>query len=223
MKLASKFSVLKLDMTDAQLERRSSTKTLFSDSDIQWKWWSRDAYQPKGLVGFTLSKNSWTRSNIFMCWSTTFYQRLMTGGAKIHGSFNKIWLPVILPKCARNSNGIRALQWPGSSPDKKFENLWHVLKRKLNKHQVKTRQVIIKQCVDILLRNDELKDIWERLVESMPRRVAECIKSKGGPLPHWRSFCIFYFCMWKLSMLTLLYVYRHLKCGLKCKNVVLNK
>ena len=82
-------------------------------------------------------------------------------------------------------NRVRLLEWPGNSSDLNvIENLWFILKQKINKHEVKTLQDIIKQCLDILIRTNEMTDICKKLIESMPRRVAECIKAKGGPLTY---------------------------------------
>lgn len=86
-------------------------------------------------------------------------------------------------KAFLDSRNVNVLDWPGNSPDLNvIENLWHILKRQINKNEVKNRHDVIKQCVDILMRSDELRDICKKLVESMPRRVVECIKAKGGPL-----------------------------------------
>lgn len=84
-----------------------------------------------------------------------------------------------------SSRSIEVLEWPGNSPDLNvIENLWHVLKMRINKQHVKDRRDIIRQALNIMMRDNDLKDICVSLVESMPRRVAKCIECKGGPLKY---------------------------------------
>jgi hypothetical protein len=78
-------------------------------------------------------------------------------------------------------NGIRVLDWPSQSPDlNPIEHLWVFLKRKLLAYDY------FAKGVDELWNRVEHE--WEqipvefclKLLESMPRRIEEVIKAKGG-------------------------------------------
>ncbi len=77
-------------------------------------------------------------------------------------------------------NNIRVLDWPSQSPDlNPIEHLWDHLKREIRKK---------KQCQDIEELWDIVQDIWysitpqtcRKLVHSMPKRLEQVRKSKGG-------------------------------------------
>jgi hypothetical protein len=79
------------------------------------------------------------------------------------------------------NNQIEVLEWPAQSPDlNPIEHLWWYLKKKLNEYETEPSGI---------------HELWERvqaewdaipaqvcidLIESMPRRVAEVLKSRGG-------------------------------------------
>lgn len=74
---------------------------------------------------------------------------------------------------------IKKLDWPAQSPDMNpIEHLWTVIKRKVQERSPKNK----KELEQVLREEWELLDkkTLENLVESMPRRVAEVIKAKGG-------------------------------------------
>lgn len=77
-------------------------------------------------------------------------------------------------------NNIPLLEWPAQSPDlNPIEHLWGILKRKIREHSVTSKTAL----------KNALKDEWDaittaectKLVSTMPQRIAEVIKAKGGP------------------------------------------
>ena len=68
--------------------------------------------------------------------------------------------------------------WPGNSPDlNPIENLWSILKRRVDKLQPtnsdKLQEVIMKEWVAIS------QELAQKLIESMASRIAEVLKKKG--------------------------------------------
>ena len=68
--------------------------------------------------------------------------------------------------------------WPGNSPDlNPIANLWSILKRWVDKQKPtnsdKLQEVIMKEWVAIS------QDLAQKLIESMPSRIAEVLKKKG--------------------------------------------
>ena len=80
-----------------------------------------------------------------------------------------------------SENGISTLEWPGNSPDlNPIENLWHIMAVKINNSKPSSPKQL----------NDLLEKVWheeisiehlQSLVNSMPNRIAEVIKNRGGP------------------------------------------
>ena len=75
---------------------------------------------------------------------------------------------------------IELLEWPAQSPDlNPIEHLWAILDKKCG-----TRCLKRKEDLKIMLQEawaDIDSDTTKKLVESMPCRLAEVIKAKGGP------------------------------------------
>jgi transposase len=98
---------------------------------------------------------------------------LMEDGAPIHRSN--------APKLWREQNGINKMEWPPQSPDlNPIENLWKQLKDAVQK-----RSATIKTTADLkkalLEAWDAIEsDRWNVLIDSMPDRVKELVKVKGG-------------------------------------------
>jgi transposase len=77
--------------------------------------------------------------------------------------------------------GIRVLEWPGNSPDlNPIENLWAILKKRIQKRDCSTTDKLVKAVNEIWFQDPEISAICAALVESMPKRIAHVIKSKGG-------------------------------------------
>jgi transposase len=75
---------------------------------------------------------------------------------------------------------IQTLPWPPYSPDfNPIENLWDELERRVKKHQPKNitelEHLLIQEWNKIELL------VLEKLVDSVPGRLYECIKMKGYP------------------------------------------
>jgi hypothetical protein len=98
----------------------------------------------------------------------------MEDGAPIHRSN--------APKIWREKRRLKKLDWPPSSPDlNPIENLWYIMKVRVN---CRFREGMTLED----LRND-LIEVWNafdseyynKLIESMPRRMRAVVAAKGGP------------------------------------------
>ena len=88
-----------------------------------------------------------------------------------------------LVKKGFTDHGIQVLPWPGNSPDlNPIEKIWPILKAKVKKQNVRTRQDIMPAVIKIWNKSDELNEICKALVHSMPRRVQACIDARAGPI-----------------------------------------
>lgn len=77
-----------------------------------------------------------------------------------------------------SAEGIPLMEWPSSSPDlSPIETVWHKMKQKLRQEPARTLQDL----------KNKITNIWqsftaeecEKLVDTMPRRIAAVIKNKG--------------------------------------------
>lgn len=82
-------------------------------------------------------------------------------------------------------NGFECLEWPSNSPDlNPIENLWSELKRHLGRYE--------KPPGGMLELWEWVQDVWDgfgveycqKLIESMPRRMAMVVAKKGGSIPY---------------------------------------
>ena len=74
---------------------------------------------------------------------------------------------------------IKLLKWPANSPDLNIiENVWKILKFKLNRIPIRSKTALIAQAKAIwkLYIN---RNLINKLVESMPRRIQAVIDNKG--------------------------------------------
>ena len=75
---------------------------------------------------------------------------------------------------------IQTLRWPSFSPDlNPIENLWDELERRVKKHQTKNVEELELQLTQEW-NNIELS-VLEKLADSVPSRLYECVKMKGNP------------------------------------------
>jgi len=78
-------------------------------------------------------------------------------------------------------HGIQVTKWPAQSPDlNPIEHLWHYLKRRLDDYEEPPRSLheLWARCEVEWEKID--KSECQKLIESMPRRIAAVIKAKGG-------------------------------------------
>ncbi|KAJ1303772.1 hypothetical protein OPQ81_008195 [Rhizoctonia solani] len=82
-------------------------------------------------------------------------------------------------------HGIECLEWPANSPDlNPIENLWAELKRKLGEYKEPPN--------GILELWERVQAVWDqfapaycqKLIESMPRRMALVLEKKGKPISY---------------------------------------
>ncbi len=78
-------------------------------------------------------------------------------------------------------NKVKVMPWPPYSPDvNPIENLWGDLKRKVNARSPNSVESLVRIAKEEWKKITVDKALLERLVESMPRRLAAVIKSEGG-------------------------------------------
>lgn len=80
---------------------------------------------------------------------------------------------------------VQCLDWPGNSPDlNPIENLWAILKGRMRKMNCTTKEMMITSLLKIWYKDDEVKLMCQKLVKSMPKRVKQVIKAKGGHISY---------------------------------------
>ena len=76
---------------------------------------------------------------------------------------------------------LSVLEWPGNSPDlNPIENLWAIIKKRLQKYDCTTKSKLIEGIIQIWYHDEELQNLCSKLVDSMSTRVAMLINAKGG-------------------------------------------
>ncbi|KAJ4450863.1 hypothetical protein ANN_02295 [Periplaneta americana] len=84
-----------------------------------------------------------------------------------------------------NKKNIQVLPWPGNSPDiNPIENLWSICKRRMQKMDCSTKEKMISALIGVWFRDEEMKNICGKLVESMPNRLRAVIRNKGGHIDY---------------------------------------
>ena len=77
--------------------------------------------------------------------------------------------------------GIKTIAWPGNSPDlNPIENLWHVMKCRLEDRQV-TRMPMMTHVIKDIWCREVTHDLCSALARSMPSRLQAVIDEEGGP------------------------------------------
>ncbi|CAF1541910.1 unnamed protein product [Rotaria magnacalcarata] len=75
---------------------------------------------------------------------------------------------------------IQVLKWPSFSPDlNPIEHLWDELERRMKKHQPKNKDELKRYLLHEWAGIG--RDVTEKLVDSVPNRLYECVKMKGYP------------------------------------------
>lgn len=76
-------------------------------------------------------------------------------------------------------NGVPIMEWPSGSPDlSPIETLWGKMKKYLQKYPCRTKAELEKALQEIWSKIPE--DYCRDLVRTMPRRIGDVLKSKGG-------------------------------------------
>ena len=78
-----------------------------------------------------------------------------------------------------HENGIQKIIWLGNSPDlNPIENLWAIMKSKLNRIVCKNKQKLIENITRIWYNDLDIETL-RNLALSMPERIEKCLKNKG--------------------------------------------
>lgn len=76
--------------------------------------------------------------------------------------------------------GVSTMEWPGNSPDlNPIENLWYILKVQVGQKRPQTIREL-DQCIQKVWYEEISKQTLANLIASMPNRIKEVIKQKGG-------------------------------------------
>jgi transposase len=80
-------------------------------------------------------------------------------------------------------NGFEVMEWPSNSPDlNPIENLWGIIKRRLGEHEHPPRGVLeLWERFQVEWEKVE-PELCQNLISSMPNRMREVIKAKGGSI-----------------------------------------
>lgn len=76
---------------------------------------------------------------------------------------------------------VEVLDWPGNSPDcNPIENIWAILKAKVHQRCPKTKNELIIAIKTVWDNDTELHQFIINAIHSMPNRIQELIKARGG-------------------------------------------
>ena len=82
-------------------------------------------------------------------------------------------------------NRLKILDWPGNSPDiNPIENLWAIIKKRLRRKDCTTKTKLIQAIIEVWFHDEEIRNICQNLVDSMPKRIKLVIKCKGGHIKY---------------------------------------
>ncbi len=84
-----------------------------------------------------------------------------------------------------HDNEFTLLKWPPQSPDlNPIEHLWDVVEREICIMDVQSTNRQQPRDAIMLIWTKISEECFQHLVESMPRRIKEVLKAKGGPTRH---------------------------------------
>lgn len=84
----------------------------------------------------------------------------------------------IIKEYLQTSN-VNVLPWPGNSPDlNPIENIWGLMKAKLNKISITTKNQIIGEVLKAWFRDEEFTEKLRNVIDSMPQRIQAVISAK---------------------------------------------
>lgn len=79
-----------------------------------------------------------------------------------------------------DDNKIKTIDWPANSPDlNPIENIWNLMKTRLKKRDVTSKKSLIENLNEIWSKEIS-EEYLDKLIESMERRIEECILNNGG-------------------------------------------
>ncbi|GBO21996.1 hypothetical protein AVEN_98252-1 [Araneus ventricosus] len=74
---------------------------------------------------------------------------------------------------------LTVLDWPGNSPDvNPIKNLWSIVKRRVSKMDCSTNRKMIGNVIKVWFRDDDIKTLYSKLVESTPKLALHRISLK---------------------------------------------
>lgn len=80
-----------------------------------------------------------------------------------------------------SSVNLRVLKWPGNSPDlNPIENVWNQLKKIVYAKANPNKAELMKNLEETWRHNDAIKETIQACIMSMPKRIKQVIKVKGG-------------------------------------------
>jgi transposase len=77
------------------------------------------------------------------------------------------------------------LLWPENSPDlNPIENLWQIIKTRLEKMDCTTVAKLISYVFKLWNKDEKIAENCRTLVDSMPKRIHEVITNRGGHISY---------------------------------------